>query len=507
MLNMKVNVIAYLLALVVTFFTRKVLLDQLGTEFIGLTTTMNSLLGFLNLAELGVGASIAYFLYKPIFADDRCAICDILSIMGYLYRYIGGIILGAGIICSCFLPSIFSQTDFPLGILFYCFYGQLFSSLLGYFVNYKANTIFSADQRQYLVSVYFQATQLLTAILQAVLAYYTRSLVLYVTVAVLLSVINSVIVNWKCYKVYPWIETSFSRGREALRQRPEIVTYVKRVFVHQVGGFVNRSAMPLVIYGSATLSTVTLYGNYSLLNNKIGDLIFSALRGTDASVGNLIAEGDQQKIYNCYKELFSIKFFVVTYLSLCLVQLNSDFITVWLGPQYVLPKLLVLLICADFWLNLLRNTTDQFINGYGLKADIWVPLCRIASLGVMIWTGQRWGMTGILWVPVLFQLIFTHLWKPYYLYHSGLQLPLRLYGKLVGSNALPFLLAYLICIGLSRLLNLDRGTSLNWMDFLYQAMLFCLPLLIVSALLSWLLCDGIRIFVCRFSQRRTSTPA
>ena len=68
--------ISYFLAIFIAFFSRKIFFDKLGTEFIGLTTTANSLLGFLNLAELGVGTSIAYFLYKPIFENDRDKIND-----------------------------------------------------------------------------------------------------------------------------------------------------------------------------------------------------------------------------------------------------------------------------------------------------------------------------------------------------------------------------------------------------------------------------------------------
>ena len=68
--------------------------------------------------------------------------------------------------------------------------------------------------------------------------------------------------------------------------------YVKRVFIHQIGRFVNNSAMPVIVYGYASLTMVTLYSNYTLLNNKISNLVYSALSGTEASVGNLIAEGD-----------------------------------------------------------------------------------------------------------------------------------------------------------------------------------------------------------------------
>ena len=56
LLNARVNLIFYLLTLALSFFSRKIFLDCLGIEFVGLTGTLQNLLGFLNLAELGIGS-------------------------------------------------------------------------------------------------------------------------------------------------------------------------------------------------------------------------------------------------------------------------------------------------------------------------------------------------------------------------------------------------------------------------------------------------------------------
>lgn len=64
LLNARVNFIYYFITLILSFFSRKVFLDCLGADFVGLTGTLQNLLGFLNLAELGVGSAIGYLLYK-----------------------------------------------------------------------------------------------------------------------------------------------------------------------------------------------------------------------------------------------------------------------------------------------------------------------------------------------------------------------------------------------------------------------------------------------------------
>ena len=56
------NLLFYLLMTVVTFFSRKIFLDRLGADFIGLTGTLQNILGLLNLAELGIGSAVSFVL-------------------------------------------------------------------------------------------------------------------------------------------------------------------------------------------------------------------------------------------------------------------------------------------------------------------------------------------------------------------------------------------------------------------------------------------------------------
>ena len=496
-LNVRVNMICYFAAIIVSFFTRKIFLDQLGKDFIGLTTTINSLLGFLNLAELGVGTSIAYFLYKPLFQKDREKINELISIMGYLYRNIGLFILGAGIVFSLFLPLIFKTAPFSLPLIFYCFYASLASSLLGYFVNYRANTIFGADQRQYLVTGYFQATQLFQVILQALLALKLRSYPLYITIGLLFACINSGILNWKYKQIYPQVEADVACGKVAIKQHPEIMQYVKRVFVHQIGGFISISVMPTVIYSFTSLGLVTLYSNYTLLTSKISALVGSMMGGSGASVGNLIAEGNAENTYKCYKEMFSIKFLLVSVLSVIIYKLSSPFICIWLGSDFILDKLLVALLCADFCLNLLRETTDEFLNGYGLRDDIWVPICRICTLPIMVIVGCFWGLTGILAVPVAFQLFVLHTWKPYYLYHCGFHKSITEYIRILLQNLIPIVAAYLLINFLFSILHPITAYPRTWSRFIYDTAWFTISFGGTALFFVYICSDGIRLFVKR----------
>ena len=219
LLNARVNLIFYFLTLILSFFSRKIFLDTLGADFVGLTGTLQNLLGFLNLAELGIYTAIGYVLYKPLFEHDETKISEIVSVLGYLYKWVGFIILGAGIVLACFLPLIFPNTEFEMGIIFFAYFSFLASSLIGYFANYK-QTLLGADQKNYVVTAYFQTATIIKTLIQMASAYYTGSYYLWVVIELTFGIIYSFILNWKINQVYPWLRSEVRLGKQLFKNIP-----------------------------------------------------------------------------------------------------------------------------------------------------------------------------------------------------------------------------------------------------------------------------------------------
>ena len=198
-LNAEVNLIFYFLSLFFAFFSRKIFLECLGDEFIGLTGTLNNILGYLNLAELGIGSCISFFLYKPLQSNNHQDIQELLSVIGYLYRWIGTVILVCSAFISLFFPFIFSSEELGIGIVYFSFYSFLGSSLIGYFINYR-QVLLAADQKNYLVAIYFQSANLIKIALQIYLALTYKNLFLWVAIEFFFGIIGCTILNWKINK-------------------------------------------------------------------------------------------------------------------------------------------------------------------------------------------------------------------------------------------------------------------------------------------------------------------
>lgn len=495
LLNARVNLIFYFLTLALSFFSRKIFLDTLGADFVGLTGTLQNLLGFLNLAELGIGSAIGYVLYKPLFDHDETKINEIISVFGYLYRWIGKIILIAGCILACFLPLIFPNTEFDLGLIFFAYFSFLASSLIGYFANYK-QTLLGADQKNYVVTAYFQTATIIKTIIQMALAYYTGNYYLWVIVELSFGIIYSFILNWKINQVYPWLRSEVSQGRILFKKYPEVMKYTKQLFVHKFTTFIQFQTTPFLIYAFVSLQTVAFYGNYTIITDKLSVFIGNLLGSTGAGVGNLIAEGDRNKIMKVFWELLAIRFWFASIFIFALYFLLEPFIILWLGKQYILNKSILIILLCNVFIMQTRGVTDQFLYGYGLFRDVWAPIAEaVIYLVVALIAGSCLGLKGVLLGGIISMLIIVCGWKPVFLFKSGFHFPLYIYWFNWGKHLFLMFITFIIGDYVVALITIDPAEN-YWEWIKYAMCITSIFVLMYTSVLS-LFSQGMRSFLQR----------
>lgn len=427
LLNAKVNLVFYFLSLFFAFFSRKIFLDCLGAEFIGLTGTLGNILGYLNLAELGVGAAISFHLFKPIQQHNRQQICEILSVFGYLYKRIGQAILLGGIIISLFFPLIFNKEEMGMGIIYFAFYSFLGSSLIGYFINYR-QILLTADQKNYLVSIYFQSAGLVKTAMQILLAYYYKNLYIWVFIEFLFGIIGCIILNWKINKEYPWLKTSKANGKLLLKQYPDIMKNTKQVFIHKIKDFILTRSDEIMIYAFVSLKMVAYYGNYTMIITKLSLLFTSALDGVSAGIGNLVAEGNKQNMMKVFWELMTIRHFIAGLMCCGLYFLIEPFIALWLGEKYIMDRSILVLLLIYQYIAQSRGVVDMYNHAHGLYADTWSAWVELVlNIGITVSVALNYGIIGILLGKIISVFVIVIIWKPYYLFSQGMKLPIHVY--------------------------------------------------------------------------------
>lgn len=429
--NAKINLLFYIILLFATFFSRKIFIDSLGNEFVGLTSTLQNILGLFNLAELGVSSAIAYSLYKPLFQENRHQIKELISIFGYIYQKVGYLILSIGILVSFILPFLFKKTPLELYLIYFAYYSYLISSLLTYFLNYK-QALLTADQKEYVVTAYYQSANILKILIQIYLLLHYKSPYLWLIIELGFSLLYSIILNKRMKQIYPWLACNIKEGKKYLRYYPEIMKNTKQIFVHKVASVILMNTSSIFIYSFVSLTTVTYYMNYNIIIQKIDILIAQLLNSTSAGIGNLIAEGDKKKIMAIFEELLAVRYFIAGILSLTIYFVINSFINLWLGNSYILSDWVVGLILLTFFLKQTGEITDQFLRAYGLFYDIWAPLTEAGiNIVISIIGGALWGLKGVLLGPIISMFFIVHIWKPYFLYTKGFYYPVKYYWTII----------------------------------------------------------------------------
>lgn len=427
--NARVNLLFYFLSLFFAFFSRKIFLDCLGPDFIGLTSTLGNILGYLNLAELGIGTAVSVFLYKPLEQKNYERLNELMSLFGYLYQQIGLIIGICGLVVSLFFPFIFREIESGLFIVYFAFYSFLSSVLIGYFLNYR-QLLLTADQKNYLVAVYFQSAGLVRTALQIALAYYYTNLYLFVAVELLFSIIGCLVLNRKIGIEYPWLLSDKSKGKQLLKHYPDILINTKRVFIHKFKDFLLGRSDELFIFAFVSLKMVAYYGNYTMIITKVSLLFQSMLDGVSAGVGNLVAEGKKQHMINVFWELMFIRHFVAGLICFSLYFLLEPFITLWLGPQYLLANSTLVLLVAYLYIQQSRGAVDMFNHAHGLYGDTWSAWVELVlNIGFTLLLAFKYEIAGILMGKLISLGAIVIWWKPYYLFKNGFHLPIWGYWK------------------------------------------------------------------------------
>ena len=306
------------------------------------------------------------------------------------------------------------------------------------------------------------------------------------------AIIGSFTLHWATMREFPYLKTVKTSLKSLQAKYPFFVTKIKQMFFHKIGGFVLEQTSPLIIYAYASLTLVAIYGNYMLIVTGMLLLIRSIFYSIGGGIGNLVASGNEENIRKVFKELFSLRFFITSVITFCVYTLAESFIILWIGPEYLLPKSTLLLICILLFLQLYRLNTESFVNAYGLFSDIWAPGVEAAlNLGFSILLGYFFSLDGII-TGVIISLIFVVIiWKPYFLMTRKLRGFGTTYVKLFLSHGAIFIVVSALCIFFIRKFNLIVQPE-NWLEFIILGIVIAVTYAAVIGIILYAFCPGMR---------------
>ena len=420
--NSTTSLVLFLIQIFVGFYSRKIFLDALGDELLGLNTTLGNILSFLNLAELGIGIAMATSLYKPIHDQDHETICEIISVQGFLYKRIALLLCLLSIPVIISLPFFFPHRESGTGYVIIAYIVFLWGSISSYLWNYR-QVLIGADQKNFKLMPWIHTIRYTKVFFQIFfLTVINLGIWGWIALEFIGSTCTIFAINYIIRKEYPWLHVSSQSTKTLLMKYHYLIIKTKQLFVHKIGSFVLEQTAPLIIYYFVSLSMVTYYGNYMMLIGYTVTLLNVIFEGMSASIGSLVSENNKKHTLSVFWELFTSRIWISGIACFILYITITPFITLWIGEKYILSNTTLLLLVVGMFIRMTRSVVDSFKNAYQLFSDVWSPIAEACiNLGCSILFGYWWGLNGIIMGSNLSLILIVLLWKPYYTFKHGLK--------------------------------------------------------------------------------------
>lgn len=264
--NISFGILNKILAILFPFVIKTIIIYKLGVEYLGLNSLFSSILNILNFAEIGFGTAIVFSMYKPLAEDDTESVCALLNFYRKIYRIVGIVVVGFGLLTTPFLPYLING-DHPADINLYLLYLiYLFNNVCGYFFfAYKASLL-SALQRNDISSIISSIINSLGYIVQIAVLFAFKNYYAYIIITPIATIANNLVVGYITKKKYPEYTC---KGKISPEQSKEIKNKVFGLMCHKVGSVVQSSIDNIAISAFLGLTILGVYNNYLYISSSI----------------------------------------------------------------------------------------------------------------------------------------------------------------------------------------------------------------------------------------------
>ena len=474
--------ISKLISLFFPFVIRTIIIRRLGSEYAGLSSLFTSILQVLSLTELGFGTAMVFAMYQPIAEDNIIKQRAVLNFYRKIYFYIGLTMLVAGLAIAPFL-GFFINGAIPQDINLYILYLiYLSNTVLSYFMFGYRSAIFSAYQRQDLISIVSMISNFVMYGLQIILLLTARNYYFFAVCLPLSTIMTNVFTYKLSEKYYPQI---YPEGDISNEDKNNIYHKIKALLLHKIGGIILNSADTIVISVFLGLIILSNYNNYYYLINAVSGIIVILFSTLTAGIGNsLIIDNGEQKKEKFYNILY-INGLIVSVCTCCFFSMYQDFIRVWVGNDKCLDYGIMILFCVYFYIHMIRRTILMYRDAAGLwEANKWQPIVSGGfNLIVNILLVQYVGVYGILISSILAQVLIDIPWESGLTTYSLLgEKPLKYYSRIIlfsiatcCSMIITGLLVQSVVINVYFKLLIELACSLICSGIIFLGMTFYLP--------------------------------
>lgn len=212
------------------------------------------------------------------------------------------------------------------------------------------------------------------------------------------------------------------------------------------------------------------YSNYTLIINKLTNIVNTVFYSLTASLGNLIVKENEEKRYHVFLAMQSVSMVLSTVCVSGVFFLISDFVQLWLGRQYVLSELVLVAVVCNLYFSISLLPIWVFREATGLyrKTKYVMLATAVINLVLSVILGKMIGLAGIIFATAIARLTTYFWYEPYLLFRNYFGQSCSVYFKGVFKSVITTL-----CILAIEYLCVGSFHPTGWLLWIAKAVFVC----------------------------------
>lgn len=472
-----INLFITLIISFLTFLSNKYFSEYMGVRTLGLMKLFTQIIAYLNLADMGIGVASSYALYKPLSEKNTQKINLVISTIDFFYKRIAIIILVIGLLFSLFLNKFIKNSDYGYYLYFYWILYVVNTSISYIYAKYPI--LFTANQEFKKVRFIQGSGKIIFQIFQIVFLIKTKSFLIFIIIMIL--------ENAYLYFLYKRHYNKNYSIKIVKQIDKNIIKDSKNLLWHKLGMVIVFNTDYIILSKFTSLVIIGIYSSYLMIYQMLITLIGIISNVLTPSIGKFVAENEIDKIYEKWKELYNIYVYISTILIICTYYLINPFMNLWLGKEYILENLSIILILINLFIQMTRGVTETFKTACGFFDDTFAPFLESGlNLFFSLILVQKIGLNGVIIGTIISNIVVILIIKPILVFKRCFNKTSVEYIKILVEYFILTIISILLGeILIKQLLikkiNLSNITS--WLDWIMKASILGVIIFIIVSLI------------------------
>lgn len=457
MLNSASSLAYQLVTIICGFILPRFFLTNYGSEVNGVVSSITQFLGFISLAECGVGAVVQSTLYKPLADNNIVLVSKIVVSSERFFRRIAYILVGYTAVLMVVYPLI-AIDSFDYHYTLILIFVISISTFAQYYIGITYKLLLNADQLGFIqYTIHALALVLNTVICIFLMQNGASVQVVKLTTSLI-------------FLVQPMLLSIFAKRKYCIDYK---VVFTEEPIKQKWNGLAQHIAT--VVLGNtdvvvltllSTLENVSVYAVYHLVVNGVKQIVSSTTNGIQAMFGNMLAKNEINELNSSFERIEWLLHTLVTFVFSVTAVLIIPFVRVYTSgitdANYIVPTFayMITLAQASYCLRLPYNIM-VLAAGHYKQTQGSAIIEAIINIVVSVVFVFRFGLVGVA-LGTLVAMVYRTIYLANYLRKNILYRKLCHFIKHLSVDILATMILFVIVSVFSPFFEIKQIDYFSW---------------------------------------------